>query len=190
MPVEASRHGGKTVAFAAYFRYSQTGGMTKRRSRHDSESDCSQQFWTESEASDADSETEISTPESSVSIRRKFRVFPVKKRQRSQGSSTCTSSEPENDSGQAVHKRRKKKIRSKNLPEGVRTVQERNYRQGNDSSSSDTDGGDSSTDPDIESDDISSDSDSDGYADGTKTQIAFMKGLWERFCRKQHKTNH
>ncbi|KAJ5736206.1 uncharacterized protein N7483_001331 [Penicillium malachiteum] len=164
--------------------------MTKRRNRHDSESDCSQRFWTESEASDADSETDISTPESSVSIRKKSLVFPAKKRQRSQGSSTCTSSESENDSGQAVHKRPKKKIRSKKWLEGVRTVQERNYREGIDSSASDTGGGDSSTDPNIESDDISSDSDSDGYADGTKTQITFMKGLWERFCRKQHKANH
>ncbi|KAJ5098530.1 hypothetical protein N7532_005531 [Penicillium argentinense] len=63
------------------------------------------------------------------------------------------------------------------------TVQE---RQSNDRISSDTAGGESTTDPDIETDDTSSDSDSDGYAEGTKTQIAFMKNRWERFCRKQH----
>ena len=152
----------------------------KGQNRHDSESDCSQRFLTESEASDADSETDISTTESSVSIHRKSRLFLVKKRQRSQESSICISSESENDNGQAVHKRRKKNIRSKKGPEGVRTGQERNYQEQIDSSASNTDRGDSSTDPDIESDDISSASDSDGYADGTKTQIAFMKSLWER----------
>ncbi|KAJ6070739.1 hypothetical protein N7467_012058 [Penicillium canescens] len=62
--------------------------------------------------------------------------------------------------------------------------------QRNDTSLSDTDGEESTTDPDIESDDISSNSDSDGYAEGTKTQIAFMKDRWERFCRKQHQKQH
>jgi len=114
--------------------------MARHQSRSGDGSPHSESFRTESETSDVESETEMSTPEPpSVSVRRRHsRVSLVNERGRSRGSSIGSSC------------------------------------------ISDDDGGESTTDPDIESDDISSNSDSDGYAEGTKTQIAFMKDRWER----------
>jgi hypothetical protein len=154
--------------------------MARHQSRSGDGSPHSESFRTESETSDVESETDISTPEPpSVSVRRRHsRVSLVNKRGLSRGSSIGSSCISDDDGGsRARHTRRKKKPRLGIQLNDMRMAQD---WQRNDTSLSDTDGGESTTDPDIESDDISSNSDSDGYAEGTKTQIAFMKDRWER----------
>lgn len=95
--------------------------MARYRRRHDTKSDSSQLFRTESEANDSDSEADVSTPESSMSARNGYtRVFPVKKRKHSKGSSTYSSSGSDDDGGRrAVRKRRNKKTRSAERPEDM-----------------------------------------------------------------------
>jgi hypothetical protein len=52
-------------------------------------------------------------------------------------------------------------------------------------SSSDSDADSSGTDPDVDTDDTCSDSEDDGYADGTKVQIARMRNRWERYVNRE-----
>lgn len=154
--------------------------MARHRRRSGDRSPHSESFRTESEESDTESETDMPTPEPpSVSVRRRHsHVSLAHKRGRSRGSSTGSSCISEDDGGsQARHTRQKKKPMLAIQLNDMTTVQD---WQRNDTSLSDTGGGESTTDPDIETDETSSDSDSDGYADGTKTQIAFMKDRWER----------
>lgn len=164
--------------------------MARRRSRRDDESPSSESFRIDSDASNSDIETDISTPEPPSSFRKpRSRDSQVGTRGRYRASSNSSSSASGDEGIYARHKWRSRKPKSWKASKAGSTIQERDSRQSpgssSSSTSSDTDGDDSATDPDIESDDTSSDSEDDGYADRTKVNIARMRNRWERYVKHQ-----
>lgn len=160
--------------------------MVRHRGRRADESLSSSSSRIESEASNSDSETEISSPESSSPSFHEgcSRGSYVGKRRRTPASSSNSSSESDDEYGGICARQqvRSNKIRLRKRSKDVSTIIEQANQPsyGSSSGSSDTDRDGYSTDPDIQSDDTSSDSEDDGYADGTKEIIARMRERWER----------
>ncbi|KAJ5950701.1 uncharacterized protein N7479_009114 [Penicillium vulpinum] len=143
--------------------------MARRRSRRDDESPCSESFRIDSDIT-------------------RSRHSQAGERGPCRASSYSSSSASGDEGISASYKWRSRKPKLWKTSKAGTTIHERNSQQSPDSSSSssssDTDEEDSATDPDIESDYTSSDSEDDGYADGTKVNIARMRNRWEH--RKQH----
>lgn len=167
--------------------------MARRRNRNGddrrlrSESSRSESSQMESNTSDADSETDISISESfPVRFRKRHSgCSPISPIGRGQKQSSSPSSGSEADGGSRYrHKRQKRKSRPGNWMEEGTLVQELNDWRRKDSSSYDSNEGDTTTDPDIESGNTSSDSEDDGYAEGTKRQIALMGDRWARYDKQ------